>query len=425
MSAANESSTPGPGGNVRWGICALLFAATALNYVDRQIIGILEPTLAHRYHWTPDDYGDIVFWFQVGYAIGYLIFGKLIDRIGAKAGFAVAVGLWTVAHIAHAWVTTLNEFIVARFAVGLGEAGNFPAALKATAEWFPQEERALATGLFNAGSNVGAIVTPLLVPAVTLAFGWRAAFLITGCFTIIWLVVWLVFYRAPERHSRLNAQEFQYITRDSPTSTSPVPWRKLLRVRETWGFAIAKFLTDPIWWMYLFWLPDFLVQRHHLNLASFGIPLVVIYVISDLGSIAGGWMSSRLIKAGVTVNAARKYTMLLCAVLVTPIMAAARVHSLWAAVAIIALATAAHQGFSCNLFTVPSDIVPRRAVGALIGIGGTAGAIGGMLIAKYAGWVLERMGTFTPIFVVAGSVYFLALLIVHLTSPRLEPARLD
>ncbi len=412
-------------GRFRWVICTLLFAATALNYVDRQIIGILEPTLAQKFHWSQIDYGNIVFWFQVAYAVGYVVFGKLIDRIGARIGFAVAVGIWTVAHVAHAWASSLNEFIIARFAIGLGESGNFPAGIKATAEWFPKRERAFATGLFNAGSNVGAIVTPLIVPAITLAFGWRAAFLITGSFTLIWLVFWLALYRSPREHPRLGAQELALIESDPPDPPVSVPWLRLLRTRETWAFAIAKFLTDPIWWMYLFWLPEFLVQRHHLDLQTFGPPLVAIYVVSDLGSIGGGWMSSRLLNAGLSLNAARKLTMLLCAVLVTPIFAAAYVNSLWGAVAIVALATAAHQGFSCNLFTLPSDVFPRRAVGSLVGIGGTAGAIGGMLLAKYAGWVLQRIGSFTPIFAVAGSVYFIALLVVHLLSPRLAPARIE
>lgn len=410
---------------LRWVICGLLFAATALNYVDRQIIGLLEPTLARRFHWTQTDYADIVFWFQASYAIGYLVFGKLIDRIGARLGFAIAVGVWTVAHIAHAWADSLTEFIVARFAVGLGEAGNFPAGLKATAEWFPQRERALATGIFNAGSNVGAIVTPLIVPAITLAFGWRAAFVVTGSFTVVWLIVWLVVYRSPSRHASLDPQELAYIESDPPDPPSHVSWWRLLRTREAWAFAIAKFLTDPIWWMYLFWLPEFLVQRHHLNLGTFGPPLVVIYIVSDLGSIGGGWLSSRLIRAGWSVNAARKLTMLLCALLVIPVLGAAYVNSLWGAVAIIALATAAHQGFSCNLFTVPSDVFPRRVVGSLIGMGGAAGAIGGMLLAKYAGWVLQTFGSFAPLFVLAGSVYLLALLVVQVLSPRLAPAQIE
>ncbi|HEX5459480.1 MAG TPA: MFS transporter [Steroidobacteraceae bacterium] len=413
-------------GRFRWVICALLFAATALNYVDRQIIGILEPMLAHKFHWTETDYSNVVFSFQLAYAIGYLIFGKLIDRIGARVGYALAVAIWTVAHVAHAWASSLTDFIVARFAIGLGESGNFPAGLKAVAEWFPKRERALATGIFNAGTNIGAIVTPLIVPVITLSLGWQAAFLITGSFTLIWLVVWLAVYRPPRQHKRLGTAELALIESDPPDpAVASIPWRKLLAVRETWAYALGKFLIDPVWWMWLFWLPDFLVKRHHLDLKTFGPPLVVIYVISDVGSIAGGWMSSRLLRAGCSLNTARKSAMLLCAVLVLPVFGVAYVDSLWGAVAIVGLAAAAHQGFSCNLFTLPSDVFPRRAVGTLIGIGGTAGAIGGMLIAKYAGFVLDRLGTFKPLFAYAGCAYLLALLVVHLLSPRLAPARVE
>jgi ACS family hexuronate transporter-like MFS transporter len=263
------------------------------------------------------------------------------------------------------------------------------------------------------------------VPAITLTLGWRATFLITGSFTLVWLVVWLAVYRPPRRHARLGAAELALIESDPPDPVVSIPWMRLLAVRETWAYALGKFLIDPVWWMWLFWLPDFLVKRHHLDLRTFGPPLVAIYVVSDLGSIGGGWMSSRLLHAGFSLNAARKYTMLLCAVLVLPVFAAAYVNSLWGAVAIVGLATAAHQGFSCNLFTLPSDVFPRRAVGSLVGIGGTAGAIGGMLLAKYAGWVLERLGSFKPLFAFAGCAYLLALLVVHLLSPRLAPARID
>jgi MFS transporter, ACS family, hexuronate transporter len=411
-------------GRLRWVICSLLFAATALNYVDRQIIGILEPRLAQQLHWSETDYSNIVFSFQLAYALGYLVFGKLIDRMGARLGYALAVGIWTVAHVAHAWASSLLDFMVARFAIGLGESGNFPAGLKAVAEWFPKRERAFATGIFNAGANVGAIITPLIVPAITLNLGVPAAFLITGSFTVVWLVVWLVMYRSPRQHHRLRPGELALIESDPPDPPMSIPWLRLLKVRETWAYAAAKFLIDPIWWMYLFWLPDFLVKRHHLDLKTFGPPLVAIYVVSDLGSIAGGWMSSRMLHAGFSLNAARKLTMLLCAVLVMPIVAASYVDNLWGAVAIVALATAAHQGFSCNLFTLPSDVFPRQAVGSLVGIGGTAGAVGGMLLSKYAGWVLDRVGSFAPIFALAGLSYVLALLVVHILSPRLAPARL-
>lgn len=412
-------------GRFRWVICALLFAATALNYVDRQIIGILQPTLARQFHWSEIDYSNIVFWFQFAYAVGYIAFGKLIDRIGARAGYAIAVGIWTVAHVAHAWASSLTDFMMARFAIGLGESGNFPAALKAVAEWFPKRERALATGIFNAGTNIGAIITPLIVPVITLTLGWRAAFLITGSFTVVWLVVWLAVYRPPRGHPRVGAAELALIESDPPDPVVSVSWTRLLRQRETWAYALGRFLIDPVWWMWLFWLPDFLVRRHHLDLKTFGPPLVAIYVVSDLGSIAGGWMSSRLLHAGFSLNAARKSAMLLCAVLVLPVFWVAYVNALWGAVAIVGVAAAAHQGFSCNLFTLPSDVFPRRAVGSLVGIGGTAGAIGGMLLTKYAGWVLDRLGTFKPIFAYAGCAYLLALLVVHLLSPRLAPARID
>ena len=423
MSSEGRPLEPGHPGRFRRVICSLLFAATALNYVDRQIIGILEPQLAKQLHWSETDYGNIIFWFQFAYAVGYVTFGTLIDKLGARLGYALAVGVWTVAHVAHAWASSLADFMVARFAIGLGESGNFPAGLKAVAEWFPKRERAFATGIFNAGANVGAIVTPLIVPAITLHLGWRAAFLITGSFTVFWLIAWLTVYRPPRQHPRLQPAELALIESDPPDPPASISWSSLLKTRETWAYAIAKFLIDPIWWMYLFWLPDFFVKRHHLDLKTFGPPLVVVYVVSDLGSIAGGWLSSRLLRAGFSLNAARKGTMLLCAVLVMPIIAASYVNNLWAAVAIVALATAAHQGFSCNLFTLPSDVFPRQSVGSLVGIGGTAGAIGGMLLAKYAGWVLDRIGSFTPIFALAASAYVLALLVIHILSPRLAPVR--
>jgi ACS family hexuronate transporter-like MFS transporter len=408
-------------GHYRWVICALLFAATAINYVDRQIIGVLKPTLQHEFGWSEIAYGDIIFWFQAAYAIGYLGFGPLVDRIGARLGYAAAVLIWTTAHIAHAFVTTVSGFTLVRFALGLGESGNFPAGLKAVAEWFPKRERAFVTGIFNAGTNIGAIITPLVVPAITLAFGWRWAFIVTGVLSLAWLVAWFALYRRPREHPRLTTAELVLIESDPPDSEETSSWWALLRVRATWAYALGKFLIDPIWWMFLFWLPDFFAKRYHLDLESFGPPLVAVYLLSDVGSVAGGWMSSALMQHGVGLNAARKATMLLCAVLVLPVMFAARVDNLWAAVGIVGLATAAHQGFSANLLTLPSDVFPRRAVGSVAGIGGMAGAVGGMLMAKYAGYVLSSIGSYTPIFIVAGTAYLLALLAIHLLSPKLAP----
>jgi MFS transporter, ACS family, hexuronate transporter len=411
-------------GHFRWVICALLFAATAINYVDRQMIGVLKPTLQHEFGWSEIAYGDIVFWFQAAYAIGYLGFGRIVDRIGARLGYAAAVAIWTAAHVAHAFVRTLTGFTLVRVGLGLGESGNFPAGVKAVTEWFPKKERALAIGIFNAGANVGAIITPLIVPAITLAFGWRAAFVVTGGFSLAWLVAWLAAYRRPREHRRVSAEELAFIESDPTDTLEPVSWIGVLRVRETWMYAGAKFLIDPIWWMFLFWLPDFFAKRHHLDLATFGPPLVAVYVLSDLGSIGGGFLSSSLMKRGLGVNLSRKVAMLICAIAALPVAFAARIDNLWLAVAILGLATAAHQGFSANVYTLPSDLFPRKAVGTVIGIGGAAGGVGGMLMAKYAGWILERVGSYTPIFALAAVAYLLALAFIHLMSPKLEPATL-
>jgi ACS family hexuronate transporter-like MFS transporter len=423
----SEANTAAPAtlvvGRYRWAICALLFAATAINYVDRQTIAVLKPVLQKDFGWGEIAYGDIVFWFQAAYAIGYLGFGRLIDRIGARFGYAIAVALWSAAHIGHAFVRTLMGFTLMRFALGLGEAGNFPGGLKAAAEWFPKRERALAIGIFNAGANIGAIITPLIVPAVTLAWGWPAAFIVTGFLSVAWLIAWLAIYRSPEKHKRVGAGELALIHSDPPDEGAPIPWLKLLPRRETWAYALGKFLIDPIWWMYLFWLPDFFARVYHLDLKSFGPPLVAVYVLSDVGSIAGGWLSSTMMKRGLSLNTARKTAMLVCAVLVIPIGFAMYANNLWAAVGIVGLAAAAHQGFSCNLYALPSDVFPKRAVGSVVGIGGTAGAIGGMLMAKYAGWVLEKIGSYTPIFVVAAGAYIVALLVVHGLTPRYAPAK--
>jgi len=407
-------------GNYRWMIVALLFAATVINYIDRQMLGVLKPTLQGELGWNERDYANIVFWFQTAYAIGYIGFGRIVDLIGARLGYSIAFIIWTLAHIAHGGVHTITQFAAVRFGLGIGEAGNFPAGIKAVTEWFPARERAFAIGIFNAGANIGAIVTPLLVPLLVVAYGWRAAFVITGVGTSIWVVFWWVMYRRPQEHKRVSAAELAYIEQDPVDPVTPLPWARIATKRETWAYALGKFCIDPIWWFFLFWLPGYLAERYDLNILQFGPPLVAIYLLSDVGSVVGGWASSRMMKAGHSVNFARKITMLGCAFAVTPVYFAQSYDSLWVAVLVIGVATAAHQAFSANLYTLPSDLFPRSAVGSVIGIGGTAGAVGGMVFTLYIGEILERLGSYTPIFIVAGSAYFVALLIVHMLTPRME-----
>ncbi|KQN71214.1 MFS transporter [Sphingomonas sp. Leaf62] len=406
-------------GRYRWGIVALLFMATVINYVDRQMIGVLKPTLSKDLGWTETDFANVIFFFQMAYAIGYIGFGRIVDVIGARMGYAVAFVIWQVAHIAHGGAYSVTQFAMARFGLGIGEAGNFPAGIKAVTEWFPAKERAFAIGVFNAGANVGAIITPLAVPALTVAYGWRMAFVVTGVVSFVWLVAWLSFYRRPREHQKVSSGELAWIEQDPADPVQPLPWRRLIAKRETWAYALGKFCIDPIWWFFLFWLPGYLGDRYDLDLLSFGPPLVAIYLLSDLGSVAGGWLSSRLIARGRTVNYARKVTMLVCAFAVLPVLFAQSIDNLWVAVLVIGIATAAHQAFSANLYTLPSDLFPRAAVGSVVGIGGTVGAVGGMLMAKYAGYVLDGIGSYAPLFFVAGSAYFVALALVHLLSPRL------
>jgi len=410
-------------GRIRWGICALLFFAT-INYIDRQMISVLKPTLQGEYGWDESTYADIVFSFQLAYAIGYVVFGRLIDKLGARFGYSLAATIWGLAAMAHSGARGATDFMIARFALGIGESGNFPAGVKAVAEWFPARERAFAIGIFNAGANIGAILTPLIAPILVVAYGWRAAFLVTGGLVFVWVAVWWIVYRRPREKKNLSAEELAYIESDPADAPGEVRWLPLLRHRQTWAYAVGKFMIDPIWWFFLFWLPSFFQTEHGLNLLTFGPPLVAIYIISDIGSVAGGWLSSALIKRGWSVNRGRKTAMLVCALCVPPVMLAPGVANLWGAVLLIGLATAAHQGFSANLYTLPSDLFPRKAVGAIIGIGGTIGAIGGMFMAKFTGWVLDATGSYMPMFVVAGSTYLLALLIIHLLTPRLEPATL-
>jgi ACS family hexuronate transporter-like MFS transporter len=427
LDAANDKQAPADGvtyplGMVRWVVCAFLFAAVALSYIDRQVLSVLKPTLQAQYGWSETGYGDVVFWFQAAYGVGYIAFGRIVDKVGARLGYAVAVSLWTLGHFAHVLVTSTLGFALVRIPLALGESGAFPSALAAVAEWFPQKERALAIGLFNAGSNIGAILAPLIVPAITLAYGWRMAFIVTGLFTVVWLVGWLWFYRSPREYKRLTEEERNYIEAGHVDEQASAPWSSLLRLRETWAYIAGRFLIDPIWWTFLFWLPDFFSKRYGIDLKSYGPPLVAIYLLADAGSIAGGWGSSRLLNLGFGLNASRKLAMLACAVVVVPVAFAMQASNIWLAVLLIGLATAGHQGFSANLFALPSDLFPRWAAGSVVGLGGAAGAVGGMLMAKYAGWVLQTVGSYTPIFVVASGAYLLALLVVHLLTPRYQTA---
>ena len=412
-------------GYFRWVICALLLFGTTTNYMDRQVLGVLKTTLQHDLGWNEIDYSNLVFAFQAAYAVGMLLVGRLIDRLGTRLGYALAMAFWSVASMGHAVASSLTSFVIARSALGFGEAGVFPASIKCVAEWFPKKERALATGIFNAGTSAGAIVTPLVVPWITMYWGWQWAFVITGALGFVWLIFWLLLYRKPEEHSRVCKAELDYIRSDPAESVARVKWISLFPHRQTWAFVTGKFMIDPIWWFYLFWVPDFLQRRHGLSLMKIGVPIMVIYVISDVGSVAGGWLSSWLIKRGKSVNAARKITMLLCAFSVVPIVFAYRTESMWEAVLLIGLAAAGHQGFSANLFTLSSDLFPAKAVGSVVGIGGMAGAIGGMLIAKIVGYVLQWTGSYMVPFFIAGFAYLAAVAAIQVLSPKLEPARID
>ncbi len=402
--------------NYRWVVCGLLFFATTINYVDRQIIGLLKQTLQGQIGWNEIDYSNIIFAFQLAYAAGMLVAGRIMDRLGTRKGFSLSVFVWSVAAMAHALAYSVTGFGAARVALGFGESGNFPACIKAVAEWFHKRERALVTGIFNSGTNIGALVTPLVVPWITRIYGWRAAFVATGALGFLWLVAWLSLYRAPKHPSQAEGEEKQ------EPGSNKIHWLELVPHRQTWAFAIGKFLTDPIWWFYLFWIPDFLFKTHGITLLNVGLPLVVIYQMATLGSIGGGWLSSFLLRRGYSLNTSRKTAMLICALIVLPIVFASKVSGLWSAVALIGLAAAGHQGWSANIFTLASDTFPRRAVGSVVGFGGMFGSLGALLIAKVTGYVLQWTGSYLPLFIVAGSAYLIALAVIHLLNPRLEPA---
>jgi ACS family hexuronate transporter-like MFS transporter len=417
----------------RWTICALLFVATTINYIDRQVLGILAPTLQRELNWSETDYGDIVSWFSLAYAFGFLIAGRMMDWIGVRRGLAAAVVAWSLAAIGHAFAKTATGFSVARAMLGIGEAAIFPGSIKTVALWFPQRERALATGIFNAGTNTGAILTPLLVPWIALTWGWQWAFIVTGALGFFWLLLWLPLYRDPETSDRVSAAELAHINEPSANEPSAesrepraaVPWLSLFRYRQTWAFIVGKLLADPIWWFYLYWLPKFLDSTYDVKLAQVAMPLIVIYLIADVGSVGGGWLSSALINRGWSVNRARKTVMLAMALLIVPTTLASRAPGMWAAVIIVGIAAAAHQAWSANVYTLASDMFPKSAVGSVVGIGAFAGAMGGVVFQRVTGRVLQANGSdYTPIFVVCGLAYVTAWTIIHVLSPRLEPARL-
>ena len=435
-------------GRVRWTICAMLFAATSINYMDRQVIAILKPTLQHSIGLTEVSYGYIVDAFQIAYALGLLLAGRLIDKIGTRVGYLLVMAIWSVSAMGHALASTALEFGIARFCLGLGESGNFPAAIKTVAEWFPQKERSLATGIFNSGANVGAILAPLIVPWVTLRYGWHVAFLSTGLFSAAWIVWWFRNYRSPSEHPALSDLEMRHIEQEprhieqdhSGKSSEEIPgqrlakntekrgpttpWRDLLGYRQTWAFAIAKFLTDPIWWFYLFWLPSYFSAKFNLNLSHLGLPLIVVYNVAAIGSIGGGWLPLPFRKIGLSASSARLAAMLVCACAVVPVFTAANVRSEWAAIALLSCAAGAHQGWSANLFTTVSDMFPQNAIGAVVGIGGMAGAAGGALLAFFAGHILQLTHSYASLFAIAASAYLLALGVLYTLSAALRKVRL-
>ena len=409
----------------RWTICALLFFATTISYVDRQVLSILAKTLETHIGWNSVEYGWITGVFSATYCIGLMGGGRLIDSLGTRKGFSLAILVWTLAAISHAAAASAFMFGAARALLGLGEGANFPACIKTVAEWYPKRERAFATGIFNSGANIGAIVAALSVPWLAETFGWQAAFIGTGALGFVWLVFWLALYKRPELHPKVSGQELALIQSDPPDKVVSYPWARLFPCRETWAFGIGKFLTDPIWWFYLFWLPKYLQEKFSLSLEQIILPTLVVYNVSTIGSIGGGWLSGRLLKLGWPLNRARKVTMLICALAVLPVLYAPFSKNEWLVVGLISLAAAAHQGWSANLFTMTSDLFPRAAVGSVVGIGGTLGSVGNTLLLITTGYVVQLTGSYLPIFIFCGTGYCIALAIAHLLTPNMEPAKLE
>ena len=420
MAVSEEGTTKQ--GNYRWVICSLLFFATTINYLDRNILGLLAPTLQKEIGWTPVEYGYITTAFQAAYAIGLALFGWFIDRYGTKIGYSISIVGWSLAAMGHALAQTVFGFGVARFLLGISESGNFPAAIKATAEWFPKKERALATGIFNSGANIGAVVAPAVVPWLTVTYGWQAAFVFTGAVGFVWLVLWIWIYERPERAKRLKKEELEYILSDPVDPPGEkVRWLQLLKYRQTWAFVIGKFMTDPIWWFYLYWLGLFLNNNFGLSLTGLALPLIVIYMMTSVGSIGFGWLSGAMIKRGMEVSKSRRTAMLICAVLVVPVVIAANVTDMWLAIGLIGLAAAAHQGWSANIFTTASDMFPKKAVGSVVGLGGFAGSVGGMILLTSSGYIVQGTGSYIPLFIICGSAYLLALGIMTLLLRKAQP----
>jgi ACS family hexuronate transporter-like MFS transporter len=412
-------------GNYRWKICAMLFLATTINYIDRQVLGILAPQLQKEFSWSDSEYGFIVSSFQAAYALGFLIMGHLLDKIGTRMGATIAIGFWSVATMMHALVASLFGFAAVRFLLGLGESGNFPSALKAVSEWFPRKERALATGIFVSGASVGAIVAPLVVPYIAINYGWQMTFVITGAIGFVWIVFWMLMYQLPQDHPKLSKAELEYITSDPLESQIKIPWLHLLRYRQTWAFAFGTFMTHPIFSFFLFFLPKFFFSNYGIGIDKIGPILIIIYLMSDFGSIIGGWASSALIKRGWSVNKSRKTTMFISALCVIPVYYAAQTTELWLAVGLIGLALAAHSAWSANLFTLTTDMFPRQVVGSVVGIGSMLGAVGGLFGATIGGFLLQTTGSYVSLFIFAGCAYLIAFIGIQLLSPKLKSITLE
>ena len=432
--ATTANAIPRAGGRYRWAICALLFFVITINYIDRQVIGVLKPIIEVEMGWSEIDYSNIVFAFQLSYGIGLLVVGRLLDKVGTRWGMAVAIAIWSLAAMFHAAARGVLAFMLARVVLGLAEAAAYPGAVKSVAEWFPRRERALGVGILNAGANVGVVMTPIVGIMIAGLYGWRAAFIVTGAIGFLVLAAWLMLFRQPQGHPRVTPEELAYIEQDGEDAAGkPLSWSEAISHRQTWYFICGKFFTDPVWYLFLFWLPDFFVKTQGLDLfpkadsgilSTIGPALIAVYLLADIGSIAGGWQSSHFIKRGWSVNRARKTTLLLAALCAVPLLFVLQIDNAFVVVLIIGLGTAGHQAFSSNIFTMISDLYPRRAVATVAGLGGAAGAVGGMLIAKVTGWSLEYLGTYLPVLIYAGLAYLIAFGVIHWLVPRMEPAPL-